>query len=209
MTRFGADPQAFFAAVYTGDAPWDTGAPQPAMTALLAEFPPRGPALDLGCGSGDLAIHLARNGIDTLGVDFVEAAVELARANAATHADLVGALEFRVADAFRPSLLRRTFETVVDSGFFHLFSPEEGDQLVREIHAILSPGGRLYLHEFATEFPIPNSPRQVTEAEVRARFTPERGWRVLAVHSGDFLNRVAPVPGTVACIERLTTRARG
>src|SRR5688572_29135964 len=100
MTRFGANPQAFFASVYTGVAPWDTGAAQPAMTALLAEFPPAGPALDLGCDSGDLAIHLASSGVDTLGIDFVDAAIELARANTAEHAALAGSLEFRVADAF-------------------------------------------------------------------------------------------------------------
>jgi hypothetical protein len=44
-------------------------------------------------------------------------------------------------------------------------------------------------------------PRQVSEAELRERFTPERGWRVLTIREGEFLSRVAPVPATLACIE--------
>ena len=35
MSRFGPDPLAFFEAVYEDPAPWDIGAPQPAMVALL------------------------------------------------------------------------------------------------------------------------------------------------------------------------------
>jgi SAM-dependent methyltransferase len=204
VSRFGDDPKGFFDSVYQDVPPWDIGAPQPAMAALLAEFPPVGPVLDLGCGSGDLALHLARNGFDVLGIDFVEPAIEHARDKARVHsAEIIGALEFRVADALRPSLLRQSFGAVVDSGFFHLFSPEQCSRLVDEIASILIPGGRLYLHEFAAEFPVPNMPRAVSENEVRALFIPERGWQILQVRSVQFLNRVAPVPATIACIETL------
>ena len=48
MSRFGSDPLAFFQAVYREPAPWDIGAPQPAMVALLTEHPPEGPVLDEG-----------------------------------------------------------------------------------------------------------------------------------------------------------------
>jgi ribosomal protein L11 methylase PrmA len=44
--------------VYQNIAPWDIGAPQPAMAALIEKYPPANPILDLGCGSGDLAIYL-------------------------------------------------------------------------------------------------------------------------------------------------------
>jgi len=176
------------------------------MVALLADFPPPGPVLDLGCGSGDLAIYLARSGLDVLGVDFVDAAIEHARQKAASlPVEVTRSVEFQVADALRPSLLRREFAAVVDSGFFHLFTPEQCDVLVGEIAATLVPGGRLYLHEFATEFPIPNTPRQVTEDELRARFTPENGWKLLEVRSAQFLSSIAPVPAVLACVERVST----
>jgi len=56
---------------------------------------------------------------------------------------------------------------------------------------------------FAVTFPVPNMPRAVTEAEIRARFTAERGWRVRECRSAEFLSRIAPVPATCACVERM------
>ena len=204
MSRFGADPLAFFDSSYTDVPPWDIGGAQPAMAALLDELPPAGPVLDVGCGSGDLAIHLARRGFGVLGVDFVDAAIRDARRKVvALPSEIARPLEFRVADALRPSLLGRRFGAVVDSGFLHVLTPAQCDGLVDEVAAALLPGGRYYLHEFAVEFPIPNTPRKITEAEVRARFPEEKGWRILAAREAEFLTRYAPVPAILTCAERL------
>ena len=205
MNRFGSDPLAFFNSVYTVDAPWDIGAPQPAMAALLAQYPPAGLALDLGCGSGDLSIHLAQLGCRVVGIDFVESAVMLARQRAASLPfDTAQLLEFRVADALKLSQLQKQFETIVDSGFYHLFDPEECDTLIHELALTLPPHGRYYMHEFSIEFPVPNIPRKVTTEELQARFTTDKGWRILEIQTVEFLSRVAPpVPAVCACIERL------
>lgn len=205
MSRFGPDPLAFFEAVYTGTAPWDVGAAQPAMAALLDEFPPRAPVLDLGCASGDLAIHLARLGCRTIGIDFVESAIaEANRRMRLQPPEVSGLLDFRVADAMRPTTLGEQFGSVTDSGFLHLLDPAQSDSLIEEVQAVLPSGGRYYLHEFAVEFPIENVPRAVTEDELRARFTAEHGWRLLEVRPAEFLNRVAaPTPAIVACVEKL------
>ncbi len=206
MSRFGPAPLAFFEAVYTNPAPWDIGAVQPDMAALLADYPPEGTVLDVGCGSGDLAIHVAELGLPALGVDFVDEAIAQALAKRdALPPDVAARLDFRVADALHPSRLGPPFGAVVDSGFFHLFTPEAGDAYIEDLARAIRPGGRLYLHAFAVEFPIPNVPRAVTEAEVRERFVPERGWRVLDVRAGGFLSRVAPdpTPATLACVERV------
>ena len=69
--------------------------------------------------------------------------------------------------------------------------------------AVLAPGGRCYLHEFATEFDIPNTPRRVTFEELRARFTLARGWRIREVREAEFLSRMGPVPAIAACVERV------
>lgn len=204
MSRFGPDPLAFFEGVYREAAPWDIGGPQPAMAALLADFPPEGPALDVGCGSGDLAIHLALIGIQTLGIDFVERAIaEASEKKAALAPDVAARLDFRVADALRPSLLGRTFGAVVDSGFYHLLDPEESERFAGELARVLRPGGKCFLHEFAVTFPVPNVPRDVSEAELRERFAEARGWRVVAIREGEFLSRVGAVPARLACIERV------
>jgi ubiquinone/menaquinone biosynthesis C-methylase UbiE len=174
------------------------------MAALLAQYPPEDPVLDVGCGSGDLAIHIAASGMETLGIDFVAEAIIQARSKkAALPPDVANRLNFRVADALHPSLLGQTFGAVVDSGFYHLFDSDQCEPFVDELALVLRPGGRCYLHEFAVTFPVPNVPRQVTEAELRERFTPERGWQVLTIRTGEFLSRVAPVPAILACMERV------
>lgn len=206
MSRFGSDPHDFFSSVYKNIPPWDIGAPQPAMTALLEKYPPTDPVLDIGCGSGDLAIYLAQRGHQVVGVDFVEAAILDARRKADyLYPEASRLLEFRVADALRPSRLQKKFGAVLDSGFYHLFDSDQCEQLVEEVAATLLPHGHYYLHEFAIELPAPNLPRQITAGEIEARFTPDKGWRMIEIQSVEFLSRVAPpVPAICACIERLS-----
>lgn len=201
MSNF--DP-GFFHSVYRETPPWDIGAAQPDLLALLDAHPAEGPVLDAGCGSGDHAVALARRGLQVLGMDVVQAPVEQARAKAAAlPPDVAARLEFQVGDALRPTRLGRTFGAVVDSGFYHVFGQEDRDRLADEVAAVLRPGGRYYLLEFAVEFPMPNTPRKVSEDELRARFSPEKGWRVLAVRPAQFQSRIAPVPALAACIERI------
>jgi cyclopropane fatty-acyl-phospholipid synthase-like methyltransferase len=205
VSRFGSDPLDFFNSVYHEIPPWDIGGPQPAMSALLAKYPPTDPILDVGCGSGDLSIYLAQLGHQVIGIDFVEAAITHAQGKIrALPPEVTNLLNFRVADALKPSRLQRQFGAVVDSGFFHLLDPDECDRFMDELALTLLPGGRYYLHEFAIEFSLPNLPRQVTVEELQTRFASEKGWQILDIQSVEFLSRVAPpVPAISACIERL------
>ena len=201
MSRFSPD---FFETVYLDTPPWDIGDAQPALLELLDEHPPAAPVLDVGCGSGDLAIALARRGLQVLGIDVVDAAIAQARARAdALPPDIARLLDFRVADALRPSLLGQRFGAVVDSGFFHLWEQDARDAFAAELASTLVPGGRYYLLAFAVEFDVPNTPLRVSEDELRARFTAANGWRILSIRPAQFLSRIAPVPAVAACIERL------
>jgi ubiquinone/menaquinone biosynthesis C-methylase UbiE len=203
MSRFTSDPLAFFDAIYRDTAPWDIGGPQPALSVLFNEYPPTDPVLDVGCGTGDLAFSLAQRGLRVLGIDFVEGAIAQARERAeALPPEIARLAEFKVADAFQLSALERRFGTVVDSGFYHLFEHDQRDLFADELATVLLPAGRYYLLGFAIEFDLPNTPRLVSEDELRARFTPERGWHIVAVRSEQFLSRIAPVPAIAACIER-------
>jgi 2-polyprenyl-3-methyl-5-hydroxy-6-metoxy-1,4-benzoquinol methylase len=80
----GGQPGGFFSAAYSARPPWDIGEPQPAMLALLGAHQPVGAVLDVGCGTGDLAIALSRRGLHVLGLDLAPAAIEQARARAAS-----------------------------------------------------------------------------------------------------------------------------
>jgi cyclopropane fatty-acyl-phospholipid synthase-like methyltransferase len=205
LSRFGSDPLSFFNAVYKDIPPWEIGRPQPAMSALLARYRPGSPILDVGCGSGDLSMYLAKQGYEVLGIDFVPTAIATAQEKTKSlPSEAARLLRFQVADALKPSLLGRQFGAIVDSGFFHLFDPEQCDGYVDELERTLRPGGLYYLHAFAVEFPISSMPRQITAEEVRARFTHEKGWGIKEIQSVEFLSRVAPpVPAICACIERL------
>jgi cyclopropane fatty-acyl-phospholipid synthase-like methyltransferase len=175
------------------------------MMALLADYPPLDPILDLGCGSGDLAFHLAQAGHQVMGVDFVPAAIASAQAKLGSLPPEVAArLEFRVADARNPAGLLPGVRSIVDSGFLHLLDPAEADLFVADLARALPAGGRYYLHEFDVEFDLENSPRQITEAEIRERFAENNGWRVVELRPANFLSNVAPpVDAVVAMAERL------
>ena len=206
MSRFGSDPLRFFEAVYADTPPWDIGKPQPAMAALLAEYPPLDPILDAGCGTGDLSIRLAQLGHRVVGIDFVDAAISAARARTRTlPAEAARLLTFQVGDALKPSLLKQQFGAVVDSGFLHLFDPDQGGRFIDELATCMKPGGRYYVHAFAVEFPVANVPRRITAEELNARFSAAKGWHIHAIRSTEFHSRVAPpVPAICACIERST-----
>ena len=209
MTRFGPDPRAFFTETYRDTVPWDVGEPQPALIALLDQYPPAGPVLDVGCGTGDLAIALAQRGLTVLGVDFVKAAIEEARVRAANlPPEAQARLAFRVADALRPSALELSafgpsFGAVVDSGFLHLFENDVRDHFAVDLARALPVGGRYYLLAFAVTFPGEHMPRAVEEAEIRHRFSADAGWRVKHFGQATFESRAAQIPSVVACIEKI------
>ncbi len=100
-------------------APWDIGAPQPAMDAILEKYPPTNPILDVGCGPGDLSIFLAQRGHQVTGIDFVESAIKKAQAKSdALPPGTAQLVRFKVADALKPASLHQKFGSVVDSGFY-------------------------------------------------------------------------------------------
>lgn len=200
------DSRSRFEAAYGATPPWDIGRPQPAMLALLEEYPPAAPVLDPGCGTGELALEIANRGLAVLGVDVSPTAIERARAKAVEAGGQVADLaEFRVGDALHPSALPGPFKSVVDTGFFHVFGPEDRAGFSRELAVALAPGGRYYLLGFAIQPPYEGGPKQVRPDELRALFTGDLGWRVLVIREERLVSRMSDesVPATAAVLERL------
>ena len=195
----------FFDEVYRQKAPWDVGMAQPALEALFDEFPPSSPVLDVGCGTGDLALALAARRLTVIGVDLADAAIQQAREKAgATADDVKGRTEFRVLDALHPAAVGGPFGAVTDSGFFHVFGDEKRRAFSVELAEALRVGGRYYLLGFAIEYPVANSPRAVREEELRELFSPADGWRVLAIRAAKFATAsFGEIPAIAACIERV------
>lgn len=202
MSRFEDNPLEFFTSVYNQPAPWDIGGPQPALVELFHRFPPHNPVLDVGSGSGDIALSLAEMGHTVVGMEFVASAVALALENRKRRPPEVAArAEFLQADVFQVHTLGRVFGSIVDSGFYHLLDERRGGMYLDRIRSVLRPHGRLYMLEFAIEFDIPNTPRAVTADELSRVFGPGTGWNILELRSVQFMNRISPVPAIAMCAE--------
>jgi len=101
---------------------------------------------------------------------------------------------FEVLDALRVEALGETFETVVDSGLFHVFDDAARARYVAAVHGVLRPGGHLHLMRFSDQQPGDWGPRRVTEDELRTAF--RSGWRVGSLTRDHF--DINPGLGTLA-----------
>jgi ubiquinone/menaquinone biosynthesis C-methylase UbiE len=145
MTETPAVTSEYDDAYRAGRQPWEIGGPQPAL-ATVVEREVKGPkVLDAGCGTGDLAIALARRGHDVTAFDVSGVAVAAAQAKA----DAAGlTIHFEVQDATRLSLAAAPFDSVLDSGLLHSL-PRLADVAVDDYLAVLpglvAPGGQLFV----------------------------------------------------------------
>ncbi|MEZ4293677.1 MAG: class I SAM-dependent methyltransferase [Polyangiaceae bacterium] len=155
----------FFVTAYEGAAPpWDLGRPQKDLVQIFDELSIAGSALDLGCGTGENVLELARRGLDAWGIDSTPAAI--ASAKAKREARKLDAT-FILGDALDLASLGRAFDNVLDCGLFHVISEEDRARYLKELPAILAPGGRFIMLGFqmaARE----RGPRGYTHAELRA-----------------------------------------
>jgi len=167
-------------ASYTdGPAPWDIGRPQPAVVRRAAEGGFAGTVLDVGCGTGENALHVAALGLPVLGIDVAETAVDMARAKARERGI---AAEFAVADAVHLERLGRRFDTVLDCGLFHSFDADERPAYVASLAAVTEPAGTLYVLCFSDEG-ADIGPHPVSRGELEAAFGPVSGWQLAAVEA--------------------------
>jgi SAM-dependent methyltransferase len=153
--------------------PWDIGRPQAAFVRLAEAGALTGALLDAGCGTGEHAVLAALHGAHALGVDVSPRAIESARRKATERG--VDA-SFQVLDALHLDTLAETFDTIVDSGLFHVFDDSARIQYVAAVHAALRPGGHLHLMCFSNRQEGDWGPRRVTEGEFRSAFG--SGWRI-------------------------------
>ncbi len=165
-----------FEEAYRGTPPWETGRPQGVFREIAARGGIRGDVLDLGCGTGENAIYIASRGHRVLGVDKVETAIERAREKARERG--VDAT-FMVGDAMDSPGIGRTFETVIDSGLFHVFGDDERACFVAGLRRLVHPGGTYYMLCFSDRETRPEGPRRVSEQEIRDAFSD--GWTVRSI----------------------------
>jgi SAM-dependent methyltransferase len=183
-----------------GPAPWDVGRPQPAVVRLAAQGGFAGAVLDVGCGTGENALHVASLGLRVLGVDVAATAVSIARAKAD---DRGIEAEFAVVDAFQLAGLGRRFATVLDCGLFHTLDGDERPGYVASLASVTGHAGTLYVLCFRDDGPDPG-PHPVRQEELRAAFNPGTGWEVATIEADRVLTRFHDdgAPAWLATVDR-------
>lgn len=115
--------------------------------AIMALVRPPLRVADIGTGTGVLALELARQGLEVVGIDRSEAMLEAARQKWAQEAGQArGSITFQAGDAHALPLP----DASVDAAFAHmvLHSLEEPERAVRELARIVRPGGRVVVVDF-------------------------------------------------------------
>jgi SAM-dependent methyltransferase len=187
-----------FDALYAGTPPWDIGRPQPAFLALAEAGAVRGRVLDVGCGTGEHVLMAAGLGLEATGVDAAATAIDAAKGKAR---DRGLTARFLVWDALRLAALGELFDTVLDSGLFHVFQDDDRPRFVDGLRAVLRPGGRYLMLCFSDRQPGAWGPRRVTQAEIRASF--DDGWRVDSIEPARFDVTIDP-NGALAWLAAIT-----
>ena len=145
--------------------PWDIGRPQPVLVDAEKRGWVRGAVLDAGCGTGEHALFFAAAGHDVVGVDVAPAAIARAAAKVAERS-LSNPPRFVVADILTETQAfgDRTYDTVVDMGFFHTLDDEERSTWRSLLARLLAPGSC--------------GPRRISEADIRETFAASEGFAV-------------------------------
>jgi len=186
-------------AAYAGVPNWDIGRPQRPFVRLVEAGVLDGPILDVGCGTGELALFAARHGYDVLGVDLSELAVTQAREKARWRR--VPA-HFLVWDALRLSAFADAglrFGSVLDSAMFHVLGDAERDAFVRELTAILESGGLYCVLGDRRE--NDRDVYGVSVPELRERFPSDR-WELAYSEETAFERRWGATPAVFAVLRR-------
>jgi ubiquinone/menaquinone biosynthesis C-methylase UbiE len=125
---------------------WSSFAPTAALTTPVAghlvrfaSIDPGDKVLDVGCGTGVVAITAARRGGKVCGLDLTPALLEHARQN--ERIAECGPIEWIEGDAENLPYPDRSFDVVV-SQFGHMFAPR-ADVAIAEMRRVLKPGGRI------------------------------------------------------------------
>jgi SAM-dependent methyltransferase len=107
-----------------------------------------GPVVELGVGTGRIAVPIAARGIEVIGVDSSVGMLDLCRAQAEAQG-VSQLLDLRLGDLREPPVVERVPLVICPfRSFLHLAGDEDRLRAFRAARALLSPGGRFVFDVF-------------------------------------------------------------
>jgi len=182
------------------DTPWDIGQPDFNLVQTVTSTPINPcKALDIGCGTGDNAIWLAKHGFNVIGIDTSEIAIKKAEEKAS---QCCTNYCFFVGNFLTSQIAGAPFGFVFDRGLFHVFdSDEERKNLVENVYQHLKEGG-LWLSLIGNadeKRETPGPPQRSASDIVNAA---ERYFEILSLVSGHFGANSPEPPRAWVCLMR-------
>jgi SAM-dependent methyltransferase len=149
--------------VYDGIArlydPWSVSVVEDVAFYVAAARRSGGPVVELGVGTGRIAIPVAASGIPVIGVDSSAGMLEVAR----EQAELAGVeLDLRLGD-FREPLVEGPVPlvTIPFRSLLHMQTDADRRAVLRAVHGLLAPGGRFVFDVFSP------GPEDIAETHAR------------------------------------------
>jgi 2-polyprenyl-3-methyl-5-hydroxy-6-metoxy-1,4-benzoquinol methylase len=185
-----------YARVDPQNLPWYAEALDDDVGRALSAYVPAGAKLlDIGCGSGEQAVAMHKQGFDVLGVDVARSAVLKARNLAVLDRPL-----FDVGDVLRYRR-RRGFTVAVDRGCFHVLDAADRSRYVDRVAELLKPDGTLIVKCFKATGADPGvGPWRFSWPELRDLFQNRFSW--LELSDCTFAGPRAATPAAWLCVLR-------
>ncbi len=103
------------------------------------EYPALRSYLDVGCGTGELVCHVAKRGIEAVGVDFAQEMIELASQKARD--ETITKAKFVCSSIFDFKIQRESYDLISANGLIEYISQQELHTFFDVVTEALAPGG--------------------------------------------------------------------